>query len=274
MNNMFFTMHLMYNKEIIIKPSERVSMNDLHWPLTVLSRAIHYKNITASAASIGLSQPQISRLIQKLENHLQIRLIDKSSPRNSSWTPQARQLAQIYERSTKNLETSLGQLKEDTLPKSIRIASLEGLAIEACGLAKRLFEKTSIQECYLDVFDQDEMEARFLTGDIDLMYSSRIPGMKKGLPHKLVGHQRMKKSATDPRFRLFSPFEYSSSKKPKKESSFTLISNSLTVRAHWLDEIGGVGQVPGPILRKGAANTLSVLLIAQEYIHPEIWKFC
>ena len=249
-------------------------MNELHWPLNVLSRAIHYKNITAAAASIGLSQPQISRLVQKLENQLQVRLIDKSSPRNSTWTPQARQLAQIYERSTKTLEASLGQLQQDNLPKVIRIASLEGLAVEACQLTHRLFEQSSIKECYLDVFDQDEMEAKFISGDIDLMFSSRIPGMKKSLPHKLIGYQKLKKTSTNSEFKLFSPFEYSSSKKPKKENSATLVSNSLFIRSHWLETFGGHGQVPGPILKKGITGSLSVLLIAQDYIHPEIWKVC
>lgn len=247
---------------------------DLHWPLNVLSRAIHYKNISAAAASIGLSQPQISRLIQKLEKELEVRLIDKSSPRNSTWTPQARQLAQIYERSSKTLESSLGQLKEDSLPSSLRIATLEGLALEASKLTKKLFETSTIKECFLDIFDQDEMEAKFLSGDIDIMFSSRIPGLKKNLPHKIIGHQKMIKMRSAPSFHLYSPFEYSSSKKPTKESAGVLISNSLFVRNHWLKNVGGSGQIPGPIQKRDLQNSLPVLLIAQDYIHPEIWRKC
>jgi len=253
-------------------------MIDLHWPLNVLSRAIHYKNISAAAASIGLSQPQISRLVQKLENELEVRLIDKSSPRNSSWTPQARQLAQLYERSSKTLDSSLAQLKEDNLPSSIKIGTLEGLALEASKLTKRLFDFSTIKECFLDVFDQDEMEAKFLSGDIDLMFSSRLPGLKKGLPHKVIGFQKMMKKQgslkTEDNFRLFSPFEYSSSKKTAKETKGVLISNSLFVRSQWLETIGGSGQIPGPIQKKSFQTSLPVLLIAQDYIHPQIWQKC
>ena len=45
-------------------------MDHLHWPLSVLSKAIHHKNLSAAADHIGLSQPQLSRLIAQLEEEL------------------------------------------------------------------------------------------------------------------------------------------------------------------------------------------------------------
>lgn len=251
-------------------------MHDLHWPLTVLSKAIHYKNITAASTSIGLSQPQISRLIQKLETQLEVRLIDKSSPRNSSWTPQARQLATLFDRSSKTLESAIEQLKEDSRPSIVKIASLEGLALQACKLAKELMESSSVKECYIDVFDQDEMEAKFISGEIDLMFSSRLPGKKKTLPHKIIGYQKLIKSQSEGPYRLFSPFEYSSLTAKKKSGlkGSVIISNSLFIRDHWLNTIGGTGQLPGPLQKKETSSSLPVLLIAQDFIHPEIWEKC
>jgi DNA-binding transcriptional LysR family regulator len=71
-------------------------MELLAWELSVISRAVAYKNLSSAAAHVGLSQPQLSRIVQKVEKNLQVQLLDRSSRRSSSWQPIALQLAEIY----------------------------------------------------------------------------------------------------------------------------------------------------------------------------------
>jgi LysR family transcriptional regulator, transcriptional activator for aaeXAB operon len=74
----------------------------LHWPLSVLARAVHYKNLTSASSHVGLSQPQLSRLVSQLEKELNVTLLDRSARRKSGWTPAAHRVAQIYAISSKN----------------------------------------------------------------------------------------------------------------------------------------------------------------------------
>jgi len=243
-------------------------MQELHWPLTILCRAVQYKNISSAALNIGLSQPQISRLIKKIEEELGLIIIDRSSPRHAKWTPQAHQLANVYERSTKSLEHSLQEISTKQKPKTIKMATLEGLSNHASFVAHGLLKDYGLNQVTLDVYDQNDMEARFISGDLDLILSSRVPADKKTLPSKTIGHQKLEKFKSSGRYVVLSPFENIQVKRKVEKS---LISNSLALRKYWLSEYGGEGVIPGPIKKyKSDDEDLPVMLIGAEQLYQGI----
>ena len=243
-------------------------MEDLHWPLSVLTRCIYYKNISGAADNIGLSQPQISRLIKKIENELDIILLDRSSPRHIKWTKNAWKLVEIYNRNTLSLENSLNQLKENQIPSKISIGSLEGLIPKALEFVFNIQKKIEMSEIFLDIYDQNEMESLFLINDLDIIFTSRVPGKVKPKFIKNIGYQSFE-HYQNKGLEVLSPFEYKtkSNKKTKK-----LISNSLTVRQLWLKQNGGIGQIPGPVKKFKTENDAEVLVVALDTTHPKIWQ--
>ncbi|MHA0112066.1 LysR family transcriptional regulator, partial [Klebsiella pneumoniae] len=68
------------------------------WDLSVLTRATQYANLSIAADHVGISQPQLSRIVAKLEDQLGLILLDRESRRKSAWTPAAHRLADIYSR--------------------------------------------------------------------------------------------------------------------------------------------------------------------------------
>src|SRR6476620_7479680 len=102
-------------------------MDNLHWQLSVLSKAIHYKNLSGAAAHVGLSQPQLSRIVSRLEGELGVVLLDRAARRKSGWTPIAYKIADTYFRTSRKLTQSLLQLKSDDQVNQLSIGTLEGL---------------------------------------------------------------------------------------------------------------------------------------------------
>ena len=249
-------------------------MDQLHWPLTVLNRSIAFKNLTAASQNVGISQPQLSRLIKQLEDELNVTLLDRSSPRHTTWTPEARKLAELFNKSEKTLAHALEEFCEGSHQKEIKIGFLEGLSPIAKEYAKILFDKTSVETIHLDVFDQNDLEARFLVADIDLVFTSRVPNNKKHLYFKELGYQFIeKKSDKLNDIMIYSGFEFNTlppiqRKKQKKK----VISNSLFVRKSFQELFGGTIRVPSAV-RSGIPPTGStpVIAIAQEYVSQNLW---
>jgi LysR family transcriptional regulator, transcriptional activator for aaeXAB operon len=74
----------------------------------------------------------------------------------------------------------------------VRVGTLEGLSFIALHMVKGLLENDKVKVVELDVFDQNELEQKFLNGDLDLILSSRTPGKQK-FKHLLeLGHQTFK----------------------------------------------------------------------------------
>ena len=64
--------------------------------LSLLSKAIAYPNLSTASVQIGVSQPQLSRTIMKLEHELKVVLLERQSRRHSTWTPMAYKLAEMF----------------------------------------------------------------------------------------------------------------------------------------------------------------------------------
>lgn len=248
-------------------------MNTLHWPLSVLSRCIDYKNLTAASRHVGLSQPQLSRLIKQIEEELEISLLDRSSPRHSTWTPSARTVASIYKKSEKTLESELNIYLEDSSQKEVKIGCLEGLSGLAMASSSKILNKTKVTELTLNIYDLNILETKFLSGELDLIFTSREPNRKKYKHSKTLGYQAFeskKNTALD--LEILSPFEEQTFKNKNKKLK-KLISNSLAVRIDFQAKFGGRCSVPTNVqAQKSSAANTPVLVIGQDSLSKEIWK--
>ena len=247
------------------------SMDSLHWPLSVLSKAVHFKNLTSASAHVGLSQPQLSRLVSQLEKEFNITLLDRAARRKSGWTPTAFQLAEIYSKNSRRLQDALHEALEAQIPQHVRIGTLEGLSYIGINLSKVLFEKSKVEHVELDIYDQDGLEKRFLNGDLDLILTSRSPGKQKYKHIYELGYQNFKSVDTQTELAVLSPYEYQSLKRKNEEGERMFISNSLAIRKTWLDKNGGVGKIPADVQRDKAQTDHEVLLIGTELFHEALW---
>jgi len=249
-------------------------MTELHWPLSVLNRCIEYKNLTAASKHVGLSQPQLSRLIKQIEEELEVVLLDRSSPRHSTWTPTARAVADIYHQSDLSLNSKLNQYLEESYQKEIKIGCLEGLSTLAKSSANKVLTKTKVTTVILNIYDLNLLETKFLSGDLDLIYTSRDPSRKKYEKTKILGYQNLSKAkdSKNNNLQILSPYE-NQYFKTRAKSLKKLISNSLAIRRGFQNDYGGSCTIPSEILKsKSSKEHLPVLLIGQDSVSKEVWN--
>jgi LysR family transcriptional regulator, transcriptional activator for aaeXAB operon len=247
-------------------------MTSLITQLDVLSRAIFYKNLSAASAHVGLSQPQLSRIVQRLEEDLGMQLLDRTVRRKSAWTCEARELAELHTQNQRRLEQSVRLLQTRGHATVIHMGTLEGLIETANDCVHAIFEKTQVAHVFLDVFDTNEMDAKFLAGDLDLILTSHLPSKAKPKFSKLFGFQSLDWTRSNNEFCVQSPYEFGRSKRRKAHApAKTLVSNSLLTRKLWLKEYGGQGQIPSPVEAKGGRGMEDVLLLANDALDPRVW---
>src|SRR6476619_4490077 len=117
-------------------------MEYLSWDLSILSHAVAYPNLAGASAHVGLSQPQLSRIIAKLEAETGLTLLDRETRRKSSWTPAAYRLAEIYAKTFSNFRAELAGVEGTAFPDHLRIGTLEGLLPQAMPFCKSLLDET------------------------------------------------------------------------------------------------------------------------------------
>jgi len=245
----------------------------LYHELEVLAKAIHFKNLSAAALHVGLSQPQLSRIIAKLEEELKIVLLDRSAKRKSGWTPLALQIAEIYEKNNKRMEAEINASSKNEMVAELHIGTLEGLSGLALGLTRACFEKVGIKKISLDIYDLGDLEANFLSGNLDLILTSKSPGRQKFRHLEEVGYQDFEDVRTNKKFGLFSTFEYNRTQKKTGEPfEHVFISNSLAIKKEWLRLHGGTAKIPGEPRKGRAKDKVAVLLVGSELLSPVLWK--
>jgi LysR family transcriptional regulator, transcriptional activator for aaeXAB operon len=251
-----------------------MNMTSLSYALSLLSRAVAFKNLSSASLHVGLSQPQLSRLIAKLESELGMELLDRRVKRKSSWTPHAIQLAELFSQNQRRLENSIRSLQTDQRARQVHIGTLEGLSEAAIQLAHQLFSKGGLKLVHVDVFDRSELEGKFLSGDLDLIINSRFPGPAKPRYARVIGYQNLSQVPSDSGFALFSSFEFNvraRQKLPGKDSK-ALVSNSLFIRRLWMDKFGGTGSMPSALSEKAKKGFEDIYLIGGEWLDPHIWR--
>jgi LysR family transcriptional regulator, transcriptional activator for aaeXAB operon len=251
-------------------------MISLTYPLSVLSKAVAFRNLSAASMHVGLSQPQLSRLVASLEAELEMELLDRRVKRNSTWTPQALRLAELFHDTNRRLDLSIRALQADHHAKQIHLASLEGLADQAISAARKLLEAQAVETVFLDIYDRSELEAKFLAGDTDIIVNTRVPRQAKPRFMKVLGYQSLDRieSPASP-YELFSSYEYNKRARVKKrapQEKATLVSNSLYVRRTWLEKIGGSGSLPSTLTDKNKKGLDEVLLIGGDWLEPRLWN--
>lgn len=248
-------------------------MQPLYYELSVLAKAVHFKNLSAAAVHVGLSQPQLSRIIGRLEDELKVILLDRSARRKSGWTGSALQIARIFEQNnTRMLGEILNVTDRDSLDE-LHVGTLEGLSHVAMKTCQTCFEKIGVRKITLDIFDLSELEANFLSGDLDLVFTSKHPGRQKFKNHAEIGYQEFHWVRTSKRFGVYSTFEFQTA--PAKETAsfdHLLVSNSLAVKKDWLGEFGGTGTLPSEPRRTKDSQSKLILLIGSDLLSPPLWE--
>lgn len=255
-------------------------MDNLHWQLSVLSKAIHYKNLSGAASHVGLSQPQLSRIVSRLESELGVVLLDRTARRKSGWTPVAYKIADTYFRSSRKLTQALQQLNTDDQMTQISIGILEGLIPLATEFCRQLFEQPKLHLIELNVYDLSELEERFEKDELDLIFTCREPGKHKYKYVRNLGYQVIDREGDEAGYKVFSQFEYAShvqsrsqGRKSALKDNKVLLSNSLAVRKLWIEDHGGYGFIPSEVRRRKVGESdVPVILMAQDLINPAVWQ--
>ncbi|UOF00026.1 LysR family transcriptional regulator [Bdellovibrio reynosensis] len=248
-------------------------MQQLYYELSVLSKAVHFKNLSAAALHVGLSQPQLSRIIAKIEDELKIVLLDRSAKRKSGWTGVAFQLAEIFEKSIRRLELEMQGISNNQMVAELHIGTLEGLSDFALKTCRLCFEEVGVKKITLDIFDLNELEANFLSGNLDLIFTSKTPGRQKFKYLEELGFQKLEKIESNTNFAVLSTFEYGrANKKELEDYPHLFVSNSLAMRKSWLENHGGTGHVPTEAKKGRAKDAEPVLMIGSELLSPVLWE--
>ncbi len=254
------------------------NLQSVHWQLSVLSKAIHYKNLSGAASHVGLSQPQLSRIIARLEEELGVVLLDRTARRKSGWTPIAYKVAETYFQSSRKLSQELHQLTADTNIVHLSIGTLEGLIPIANSFCQQLFEQVKMQSVELVAYDLGELEQRFEKNQLDLLLTCREPSKHKYRYVRKLGYQVVEKSGTPSGIKVFSAFDYANymhqahGRRSSPKNERILISNSLAVRKTWVEDYGGYGIIPSDVRRReSSASDTPVLIIGSDMLNPALW---
>jgi hypothetical protein len=254
-------------------------MVSLHWEMSVLSRAVAYPNLSGAASHVGLSQPQLSRIVSKLESEFQITLLDRTARRKSGWTAAAFKLAEVYSSADRKLEGEIQKLVKFAEPTLIRMGTLEGLSSVASRYSRTILGTTSVSVVRLDVHDLNELEELFLSGEMDLVLTSREPGRRKFKHSKEIGFQTLDEitgatSKSNASVRVFSSFEFGTRLGSDSDPGVkNFVSNSLELRKTWIRQFGGKGTIPSELLKqRPKEGGKTVLLIGTDTLSPKLWE--
>jgi DNA-binding Lrp family transcriptional regulator len=270
MNNGQFVMRCIHTP---FPEGGRLKLESVFWDLSVLSKAVAFSNLSTASRHIGLSQPQLSRIIKKLEEEIGCQLLDREAKRKSAWTKTAMELADEFARGSKELTRKIEGASHTTKQTEIRIATLEGMANIAIELSHNLFETDSFERVEIDIHDIGDLEEHFLRGHYDVIFSFREPGNRKFRFVETVGYQRFQNVESSKEVFVGSHFEARNfdSKKSKTKRKY-VISNSLFVRREWLENWGGYGNLPADTRSSKQEGDQVVLMVGAEDLPKQLWE--
>jgi DNA-binding transcriptional LysR family regulator len=247
-------------------------MHDTHAHLAILAKAVQYKNLSLAASHVGLSQPQLSRIIAKLEEELQVVLLDRGVRRKSSWTIIAMKLVEVYLKSESELQSHIQKVINKPINAKLKIGSLEGLSQFGFEYSKKLFSITNLHEIHLDIYEISELEEKFESGELDIIFTFRIPGRQKYKNVIEIGYQSVDQVVIDDKYQIYSHFEYTQNHgEIKKSKARVFVSNSLELRKSWLQSVGGTGWLPSIVMNKPKEGKSPVVLVGSDVLSPLIW---
>ncbi len=99
-------------------------------------------------------------------------------------------------------------ISNNQLVAELHIGTLEGLSDFALNTSRLCFEEVGVKKITLDILDLNELEANFLSGNLDLIFTSKSPGRQKFKYLAELGFQRLERIETSKKFGVLSTFEY------------------------------------------------------------------
>ncbi len=130
-----------------------------------------------------------------------------------------------------------------------------------------------MQMVELNVYDLNELEEHFEKDELDLMFTFREPSKQKLKFTRTLGYQTLKSGGEKSGPWVGSQYEFSSQKKIANRELPVLLSNSLQVRRHWIDNKLGFGVLPSEVRhRKSHDEDVPVILIAASMFNAAMWK--
>jgi hypothetical protein len=129
-----------------------------------------------------------------------------------------------------------------------------------------------MKKVFLDILDFQDLEAQFLSGSLDFIFSVKTPGKQKFQHVAEVGFQQMKQVTTNAKIWVGSPYEMTNEKKQSSEVEHFFVSNSLSLREKWLNDFGGTGQVFVDTKKGRGKGNYTVYLIGSDLLSPKIWS--
>lgn len=253
-------------------------MNIPFYELDILSRSVQFKNLSAASQQVGLSQPQLSRIIAKIESEYHIQLLDRTSRRHTTWTVVAHEIAKNFGSSAKRMEEEINRTTSNAEPKTIKLGSLEGLTSVAIDYVEKILKSPFIEVVHLDIYDVIELEKAFMEGQLDVILTQREPGRKKYKYSKLIGYQLLKAEGKNSTHEILSEYQlFNKREKKNAPTKRKLVSNSLMVRKLWIEKGMGKGSNPSEVYKTLPKNTKDekpeeVLLIANDNMSEKLWK--
>lgn len=249
-------------------------MERVFYEMSVLARAVAHKNLSGASRHIGLSQPQLSRIVRRIEEAFSVVLLDRESKRNAAWTAEAFQLSDFYARKMRSFDRELEALVHRSQTRQLVIGTLEGLIPVALPFVHELLEKAGIRLVEIDVFDLDRLESLFSKGELDLIFTSREPGRKKFTYTRNLGYQSLDEINSNSHFQVMSTFEHGTRRENLKGAEKVLISNSLGIRREWFDRFGGKGTLPSAPKKKqnSKLDTEPIILVGSETLSRSVWE--
>lgn len=250
-----------------------IGISHLTYELSILTKATEHKNLSSAANFVGLSQPQLSRLVQKLESELKVVLLDRTSRRKSGWTQEAEDLVAAFRRGMSRLEAEVLSVTTDRDLTELRVGTLEGLSGIALSYVSQFFEKLKIKQIDLDVLEYKDLDTYFLNGQLDLIFTVRLPSKQKFKYSLEVGYQQMEKVQTNTDLLVVSPFELmQTNQNDPADFENVFVSNSLALRSRWLKEYGGTGTLPVDAKRGKGKGFYSVYMIGNDLLSLKLWE--
>jgi hypothetical protein len=244
-----------------------------HYELSLLTKAIPYPNLTIASRHVGLSQPQLSRILQKLEHTLDVTLLNRSSKKRSTWTKAAYDLADFYSEKEKNLTRELNEVCQSSgIPKNIRMTTLEGLADIGVSCSNHLLSTEEIDVVEVDIHDLTELHDNLEASRYDLAIASTLPESKEMFHAYKIGWQKLQAYGKETNIAVLSSFEARLNNPTSQKKK--IISNSLAVRKNWVDRYGGQTSAPTPVYTETQkpSDGLDVYIVINKATGPKFQK--
>ncbi len=255
-------------------------MFHLNDELFLLSRAICYQNLSGAAQHLGVSQPQLSRIVQKLEQSFDIILLDRTAKRKSVWTGSAAKLVELYQRMTHEFDHGLQSLNENFEPQWVKVQCLEGLSLVGLEFCHHILRQSKTKGVELNIFDLNEIEENIFANRYEFSLTCREPGMKKFKYIHRLGFQILETDGEESDTLICSTFEYEqlarNMEKVSQNKKF-FVSNSLKIRMSFSRKYGGKISVPSLVQKKNHSENsadVPVLILGNEFLSHKFWEKC